>query len=517
MDKVVIYARVSSKEQEAEGYSIPAQVTFLKEYASKNNYLISKEFKDIETAKKAGRIQFNNMLNFVKEHPTVKTILVEKTDRLLRNMFDFATIDRLMESSNIEVHLVKENVILSRESRSNDKFIFGIKALMAKNYSDNLSEEAKKGMQEKAKQGIYPSSAPYGYLNVKENGKSIIAVDNQAAPFVKKIFELYATGSFSLLSLRKKMIADGMVYRSGKCFYRSTIVTMLKNPFYTGVFLWKGKLYENASHEALISAELFEQVQQKLLSPYKSKSKKHLFPYTNLITCGVCGCSLTAEIKKGKYIYYHCTGYRGNCKQPYIKQEAIEQQFEDVLENIHISAETQDFVLQGVRESFKDKIEYHNNRVAQIEKQIKVLQDRIDQVYLDKLDKKISEGFWKQHSQNWIEEKESLMCKLVSTQKADTAYLENANLILELSKKAAGLFKTRSADQKRQLISMIVSNCSYNNGKLDLELRSPFNMIMEISKTRNWCPLMDDLRTFPYTSPDVFNIQSAINHMACGC
>jgi site-specific DNA recombinase len=487
MNKVVIYARVSSKEQEAEGYSIPAQITFLKEYASKNSYSISKEFTDVETAKKAGRTQFNNMLNFVKEHPAVKNILVEKTDRLLRNISDYALIDRLMESSDIKIHLVKENVILSRDSRSNEKFIFGIKALMAKNYVDNLSEEVKKGMEEKAKQGIFPTCAPYGYLNVRENGKKTIAVDTQAAPFVKQMFKLYATGSYSLSSLKKKIIDDGMIYKNGKNFHKSTLETILKNPFYTGIFLWNGTRYENASHEAIISNELFNLVQEKLLNPYKSKSKKALFPYTNLITCGVCGCSLTAEIKKGKYIYYHCTGYKGNCKQPYIKQEVIEQQFEELLESIHISDEAQEFVLQGIRESFKDKIEYHNHKVAQLEKQIKLLQDRIDQAYLDKLDKKISANFWKLHSQNWIEEKESLAHKLLSSQKADSAYLENANSILELSKNAAVLFKTRNAKQKKQLLTMLLSNCTYQAGKLDLVLKSPFNMIMETSKTKNWC------------------------------
>jgi len=66
----------------------------------------------------------------------------------------------------LEIHFVKENVILSQASRSSEKFMHGIKVLMAKNYIDNLSEETKKGMIEKAEQGIYPSFAPLGYINV---------------------------------------------------------------------------------------------------------------------------------------------------------------------------------------------------------------------------------------------------------------------------------------------------------------------------------------------------------------
>jgi len=368
MDKAVIYARVSSKEQESEGYSIPAQIKLLQEYAHKNNYSIETEFTDVETAKKAGRTQFNKMIEFVKENKTIKHIFVEKTDRLLRNISDYALLDNLIEVSYISIHLVKENVVLDRDSRSNEKFIFGIKALMAKNYVDNLSEEVRKGMEEKAAQGILPTRAPFGYLNARENGKKIIKIDPQAAPTVKKMFELYATGSFSLLTLRKKMIADGMVYRNGKNFHKSVLETILKNEFYTGALIWDGKRYENALHEPIISKELFNQVQNTLVNPHKSKSKKGLFPYTNLIICGVCGCSLTAEIKKGKYIYYHCTGHKGNCNQLYLRQEKIEMKFEELLENIHISDEIQEFILKGLRESFKDKMEYHNNIISQLEK-----------------------------------------------------------------------------------------------------------------------------------------------------
>ena len=108
MNKAVIYTRASSKEQESEGYSIPAQTKLLKDHAERNGLAIVGEFIDVETAKKAGRTQFNNMLKFIAEHKTVKNILVEKTDRLLRNIPDYATIERLIEYSDIRVHLSKK-------------------------------------------------------------------------------------------------------------------------------------------------------------------------------------------------------------------------------------------------------------------------------------------------------------------------------------------------------------------------------------------------------------------------
>jgi len=81
-----------------------------------------------------------------------RTILVEKTDRLYRNIRDWVTVDEL----DVAVHFVKENAVVSKTSRSSDKFMHGIKVLVAKNYIDNLSEEVKKGLREKAEQGHWP-------------------------------------------------------------------------------------------------------------------------------------------------------------------------------------------------------------------------------------------------------------------------------------------------------------------------------------------------------------------------
>src|SRR3990167_6952541 len=106
----VIYARVSSKEQEQEGYSIPAQLKLLNEYALKNGYKVVKEFIDVETAKRAGRENFNLMIDFLKKSPHV--ILCEKTDRLSRNFRDMATLEELVESNDCTIVFVKENNII---------------------------------------------------------------------------------------------------------------------------------------------------------------------------------------------------------------------------------------------------------------------------------------------------------------------------------------------------------------------------------------------------------------------
>src|SRR5262249_58599945 len=199
-NQAVIYARVSSKEQEKEGFSIPAQLKLLKEYAAANGFTVAQEYVDVETAKQTGRAAFGEMVAYLKAHPSVRVMLVEKTDRLYCKRKDWVTVDEL----DVEIHFPKEGVVLSRESRSSEKFMHGIQVLMAKNYVDNLSEETRKGMLEKAEQGIWPSFAPLGYCNVNgPAGKKVIQPDPVLAPLVTRLFEWYATGIYSIRDVTK--------------------------------------------------------------------------------------------------------------------------------------------------------------------------------------------------------------------------------------------------------------------------------------------------------------------------
>ncbi len=79
--KAVIYARVSSREQEREGFSIPAQLKLLREHATANGFVVAGEYVDVETAKQSGRTSFGEMIRYLRKHRTVETVLVEKTDR----------------------------------------------------------------------------------------------------------------------------------------------------------------------------------------------------------------------------------------------------------------------------------------------------------------------------------------------------------------------------------------------------------------------------------------------------
>ena len=148
--KCVIYARVSSKEQEESGYSLPAQKKLLQEYSDKKELAVTKIFSVSESARgKKEREVFNNMLSYIKENG-IKIILCEKADRITRNFKDAVAIDEWLDKDEErQVHSVKDSIILHKNSRSQEKLNWGVRMIFAKNYIDNLSEEVKQGQKEK--------------------------------------------------------------------------------------------------------------------------------------------------------------------------------------------------------------------------------------------------------------------------------------------------------------------------------------------------------------------------------
>ncbi len=481
--EAVLYARVSSKDQEKEGFSIPAQQKLLRGYADQAELMVVKEFTDVETAKRAGRTQFMKMLEYLKKHEsTCKIILVEKTDRLYRNLKDWVTLDEL----DLEIHLAKEGVVLSDDSRSSEKFMHGIKVLMAKNYIDNLSEEAFKGMREKASQGIWPSKAPLGYRNVpRADGRKGVETDPTSASALTKIFEEASTGNYSMLDLTKMANAAGLrIRKSGGRIHRSTLHRILRNPFYFGEYDWAGERHVG-THRPLVTRALWEHVQAVLDGRYNDqhgKSHKNEFPFSGLVRCGHCGCLLTAEIKKEKYVYYHCTGAKGDCGEPYVRQEVQSEQFTAAMNAIRFDAETLDLMRTALRSSHEDEEKFHREAVARLEETCARTQKRVDAMYLDKLDGVIDAAFFERHAVEWREEQRRARRQIVEHETANQSYMEEGILLLELAHEAGRLFAAQPPEEQRKLLQFILSNSEYSGGTLTVHWRQPFDILAESAR-----------------------------------
>ena len=501
----VIYARVSSKDQEKEGYSIPAQLELLRGYAGAHGFNVLKEFTDVETAKAAGRTSFGEMIALLQMSKSCRTVLVEKTDRLYRNLKDWVTIEDL----GPEIHFVKENVVLAPDSRSSEKFMHGIKVLMAKNYIDNLSEETRKGMLEKARQGIWPSFAPLGYINADgANGKRIIVPDPDLAPVITRMFEQYATGKYSLKQMAKMARADGLAYRkSGDMVPTSTVHKILRNRIYSGDFDFDGTTY-HGNYETIVSRELWEQVQVILdgRGTKKTRKMKEQFAFSGLITCGHCGCAMVGEIKKGRYIYYHCTGFKGKCPEPYTREEILEEKFTQLLEGISFSEDTLDWIRQALQESHRDERQFHDEAIAKLQREHRRLQDRIDAMYEDKLDGRIANDFFDTKAMEMRTAQTGIMRDMESHQAANRNYIEEGVQLLELAHTAHVQFESQPPAEKRKLLNFVLSNCTWKGGELTAKYRQPFDALAfavasekqrmgggsaETAKTDIWLPDMD--------------------------
>ena len=159
--KAIILARVSSKSQEEEGYSLDSQLKLLRDYCDRKGLTIIKEFKITESASKQDRRKvFQELMKFIIKQ-RISHFVVEKTDRLTRNFKDAVSMDDWLEGNDQRMlRLVKENLELHRGSKSDTKFMLNIYVAFAKKYIDNLREEAMKGWAEKLAQGWLPCPPP---------------------------------------------------------------------------------------------------------------------------------------------------------------------------------------------------------------------------------------------------------------------------------------------------------------------------------------------------------------------
>ena len=457
---------------------MPAQLNLLRSYTLPNGLSVAQEFEDVETAKQAGRSGFGQMISFLKKNSACRVLIVEKTDRLYRNIKDWVTMDEL----GLEIHFVKENVVLSSDSRSSEKFMHGIKVLMAKNYIDNLSEETRKGMLEKARQGIWPSYAPLGFLNVLgTNGKRTIVPDPNLAPIIKYLYEQYSTGKYSLKDVVSIARANGFTYRkSGDPVPISTIHKILRNRIYSGDFDFGGITY-HGTYESIVSRELWEQVQIVLDGRGSKKTQgirvKDQFAFRGLINCGHCGCALVGEIKKGRYIYYHCTGYKGKCPERYTREEVLEKKFMELLKGISFSDEVLTWVTQALRMSHSDQKKFHDDAVIRLRREHKCIQDRIDRMYMDKLDGRIDADFFDRQAAEWRTVQVHILQSIETHLTANQSYIEEGIKLLELARRAHELFENQPANEKRKLLDFVVSNSIWKNGELMAEYRQPFDVL----------------------------------------
>lgn len=495
--KAVLFCRVSSKEQEETGYSLPAQEKLLKGYADKQGSTVAKNFSISESASgKKQREVFSNMMSFL-EKQNIKIIICEKVDRLTRSFKDAVEIDEWLEKDEErQVHLVKDSLVLHKNSRSQEKLNWGIRILFAKNYIDNLSEEVKKGQKEKIAQGWLPTKPPLGYKTIGEKGHKTHIVDKEKASPIRRMFELYASGDYSVKKLAEVMYQEGLRNTYGNKVIKSRMHQLLIDPFYTGKIRWNDELYDG-KQERLISKELFDRVQQLMKSKTTPKYNKHNYLFKSLIRCIECGGLITWETAKKIHTYGHCNHYRNCSQETWVKEPEVEGQLLGGLEKLQIrNGRIVEWIRKALKESHQDEIEYHSSTMNELYEREKQAKKRLDRLYDDKLDGKITEEFYNRKFKQYSQELEEFLDTIKKHNNASVKYFELGVNIYDLSQRAKEIYlkaKTKKMlDDQRQLMRLVFAKMLLDEGKLSYEYTPAFNLLSEAvratnsSKVANW-------------------------------
>ncbi|MFC2106639.1 recombinase family protein, partial [Candidatus Bipolaricaulota bacterium] len=465
MKKVVSYIRVSTEEQAVHGHSLDSQRKLLAEFANRSQLLIQKEFEEVCSAYHEGRAVFQELCRYLRAHPEVEAVLVYKIDRMTRNLSDYALLTEQLARPIISATEDLPDNSLGRAMR-------GMQVVMSRQYSDQLSERVKLGLQTKADKGIYPGPAPDGYAN--ENGRIILF--EERARIIRELFDVFLTPDKNLSALAKYANDRGFRTRRGKKFGVSTLRYILTNPVYRGSFTWNEKTYDGV-HEPLVNKVVFGRVQAKLDRKPKARTR-HVFPFRGLLTCARCGCKITASLRKGKYIHYNCTGGRGKCDvQKVVRQEELAERLRTIVGAVTLSHEQVEFFLELHKKSrrgtqFQAKLE-----IETLENEMAAIREERLQAFSSKLQGQVTDEFWAEFDTELETRLNAASTRIKMVRRDMGGVLRDPIATLELLERATALYDRASASSKAKLLEALVLNCEMDRENVYPDYRKPFSSV----------------------------------------
>jgi site-specific DNA recombinase len=471
--RYILYCRKSSESEERQILSIEQQLAELREFAAKENLEIVASLCEAQTAKEPGRTKFAEMLSLLEEGKA-DGILSWHPDRLARNSVDGGRIVYALDTGAIKA---LKFPTFWFENTPQGKFFLNIAFGQSKYYSDNLGENIKRGHRAKLRKGIWPGFAPLGYLN--DYGRKDIKRDDERTPLVQKMFELYASGKYTLKQIAKITKDLGLRTRKGNVLGISCVQRILKSSFYYGLFTYNGEVHEG-THEPLISKKLFEECQEvmKNRGHRKTRKAKTLFPFRGLLLCGECGCSITSEIQKG-HIYYRCTKKKTPCTQKYIREEEVERQIISFLQKVSLSSQDTQEVL-GELQKDEQKARLSAQSLAKLLREdLSALAAKLDKLLSAYLDEVINSDEYTFQKQKFLTQKVELKEKINEIEQKGASWLEPAREWVKSLNEAEKLLSGRDKPAMTAFLSRIGSNHTLHSASLGFCRAKPYEMLAE--------------------------------------
>lgn len=484
MKRFVALARVSSREQEREGFSLAVQEDGLKRYAQQAGGEIVHLFRIAETASKHDeRKTFRELVTFAKKHAeTLDGLLFYKVDRAARNLFDYVELERLESEYGlpfISVSQPTENTPAGRMMRRT-------LANMASFYTEQQSLDVREGLSRRVQEGWFVTRGPYGYRNVRVNGRSTIEVEPVAAGNVRRIFQLFAFEQVTLDMLVERLADEGLEFRPALTrFPRSSLHTILRDRSYIGEVQHLGQWFPG-KHEPLIERATWNRV-QALLGGHVYRS--HELTYAGeVVTCGHCGHPITGEQKTKKsstgerfYTYYRCAKYnRKGHPRIRVTEANLDEQILAVFDRMRVDDENvREWFGAVLRSQTRDSQEQAQEQRSELQRQLSSVLGQQDRLVNLRLYEEIdADTFAKKQTE--LRDRESAL--KLNMDALDRSHHEIADLAVkafELSQTLRDQWLTADHASKRRILEIVCLNCKLVDATLVCEMRKPFDVLAE--------------------------------------
>ncbi|MBX3376756.1 MAG: recombinase family protein [Phycisphaeraceae bacterium] len=484
MKRFVALARVSSREQEREGFSLAVQEDALRRYAASAGGELVRLFRVAETASKADeRTTFRELIAYAKKHAEeLDGLLFYKVDRAVRNLYDMVELERL--ESEYDVRFI--SVSQPTENNPAGRMMRRTLANMASFYTEQQSVDVREGLARRVQEGWFVGKAPYGYRNVRRDGRCVTEVDPAAAENVKRIFHLYAYEPLTLDALRDRLHAEGLTYRpEAPKFIRSKLHAILTDRAYIGEIPFKGQWYPG-KQTPLVERSTWDRV-QALLGGHVYHAHQMTFA-SEFMTCGHCGHAITGEqiIKRAKsgdrrYVYYRCSRYTTE-GHPRVRvpEPEIERQVLELFARMKVDdPDVRDWFRAVLASQTRDAQSDARAQREELTRQTSLLvgqQDRLLNLRLgDEVDQ---DTFAKKHT----ELRDRLASIKLQLDVLDRSHDETAELaakVFELSQTLQNQWVSADYATKRRILEIVCLNCTLDGASAVFSTRKPFDVLIE--------------------------------------
>lgn len=489
--KAFLIARVSDPSQRD---ALPAQILRLNEYAEQHGMNGELHSFD-ETAYKEDRRKFQEIVNKIAHYPEFCVVVFDKIDRFTRDASSevVGIFKGLVKDGKLELHFPSDGLIYHKNSPACDKTRLGMGMVFGEYYSAAISDNVKRRTEQMLHDGIWPGKAPIGYLNVSDGKTKDIIVDPNRAQHIKRIFELRINGK-PFATIRKIMLEEGLVNntKKGKPISKSQVEDILKNPFYYGQMRYNGHLYAH-KYEPIISKAEFLAAQAVSAKQRTTKNKtetKHKYAFQGVAKCALCGCSMSSYIVKG-HVYMKCSNAKGTRCGNNISEDNVESKIVHYFDSLHFEPEDYADILKVLSQKHNNKQEFYSNRISAVKNEIERIMKRLDVLYDDRLDGRITVDEYDKKATELKEAKSEQEQRLLSLTANDKSFELDASTLLWLAQNARRIYESSKPEQKNKILRFLLSNLEIKQKTVLPSLLEPFKCLFEASKslkTSKWLP-----------------------------